>query len=185
MNEAAHKPAVASAARKPGRDAIELLTSDHRAVEKLFDAFEKTGDDDLEAKGALAQRACEELTVHSIIEEEILYPAAHKALGKHDAIDVNEAFVEHYLVKTLVEKFESLKPGDKGFDASFKVMSDLVRHHIEEEESELLPELRRRGIDLVALGDKLGARKAELVKKLERAGSKLVGDRSLSFGRPA
>jgi len=185
MNEAAHKPAAASAAHSPGRDAIELLKSDHRAVEKLFDAFEKARDDDLEAKGTLAQRACEELTVHSIIEEEILYPAAHKALGKHDALDVNEAYVEHYLVKTLIEKFDSLKPGDEGFDASFKVMSELVRHHIEEEESALFPELRQCGLDLVALGDKLGARKAELVKKLEQAGSKLVGDRSLSFGRPA
>jgi len=165
-------------------DAIELLKADHRSVEKLFDAFEKARDDDLAAKGTLAQRACEELTVHAIIEEEILYPAAHKSLGKQDEIDVDEAYVEHYLVKTLISKFESLKPGDHGFDAAFKVMSELVRHHVEEEESELFPELQRSSVDLAALGQKIAARKAELLAKLEVAGSKLVGDQSLSFPRP-
>ena len=166
-------------------DAIALLKADHRAVERLFDAFEKASDSDLEAKGTLVRRACEELTVHAIIEEEILYPTAHKALGKQDEIDVDEAYVEHYLVKTLIEKFDSLKPGDHGFDATFKVMTELVKHHVEEEESELFPELRETGVDLVALGEKLSARKNELMKKLEAAGSKLVGERSLSFTRAA
>jgi hemerythrin superfamily protein len=166
-------------------DAIALLKADHRAVEKIFDAFEKAADDDLEAKGTLARRACEELTVHAIIEEELLYPAAHRALEKQDEIDVDEAYVEHYLVKTLIEKFDSLRPGDDGFDATFNVMSELVKHHVEEEESELFPELRESGIDLVALGVKLAARKNELMKKLDAAGSKLVGDRSLSFIRAA
>ncbi|TCG04592.1 cation-binding protein [Paraburkholderia steynii] len=166
-------------------DAIALLKADHRSVERLFDAFEKTGDDDLEAKGTLAQRACEELTVHAIIEEEFLYPAAHKALQRQDEIDVDEAYVEHFLVKTLIGKFGSLKPGDDGFDATFKVMSELVKHHVEEEESELFPELRKSGVDLVALGEKLGARKTELMSKLEETGSKLAGDGSLSFARPS
>ncbi|MGT2477614.1 hemerythrin domain-containing protein [Paraburkholderia terrae] len=166
-------------------DAITLLKADHRAVEKLFDAFEKAADDDLEAKGTLVRRACEELTVHAMIEEELLYPAAHKALEKQDEIDVDEAYVEHYLVKTLIEKFDSLRPGEDGFDATFKVMSELVKHHVEEEESELFPELRGSGVDLVALGARLSARKNELMKKLEATGSTLVGDRSLSFARPA
>ncbi len=172
-----------SAAANATTDAIALLKADHRAVEKLFDAFEKAADGDLEAKGSLARRACEELTVHALIEEEILYPVAHKQLEKQDEIGVDEAYVEHYLVKTLIEKFDSLKPGDHGFDATFKVMSELVKHHVEEEESELFPELRESGVDLIALGEKLRARKAELMKKLEQAGSKLTGDRTLSFVR--
>jgi hemerythrin-like domain-containing protein len=98
---------------------------------------------------------------------------------------VDKAYVEHYLVKTLIEKFDSLRPGDDGFDATFKVMSELVKRHVEEEESELFPELRESGVDLVALGVKLAARKNELIKKLDAAGSKLVGDRSLSFTRAA
>ncbi|GJH05906.1 hemerythrin domain-containing protein [Paraburkholderia terrae] len=166
-------------------DAIALLKADHRAVEKLFEAFEKAADGDLDAKGTLARRACEELTVHAIIEEELLYPAAHRALEKQDEIDVDEAYVEHYLVKTLIEKFDSLRPGDDGFDATFKVMSELVKHHVEEEESELFPELRESGVDLIALGVKLATRKNELMEKLDAAGSRLVGDRSLSFTRAA
>ncbi|WP_245253634.1 hemerythrin domain-containing protein [Paraburkholderia sp. LEh10] len=184
-NQANMEPAAGSAAVNAASDAIELLKSDHRSVEKLFDAFDKAGVDDLDARGTLAQRACEELTVHAIIEEEILYPAAHKALEKTNELDVDEAYVEHYLVKTLIEKFDSLKPGDQGFDATFSVMSELVRHHVEEEESELFPELRKSGVDLAALGQQIATRKAELMKKLEAAGSKLVGDRSLSFGRVA
>ena len=172
-----------SASAEAQADAISLLKADHRAVEKLFEAFEKAEDGDLDAKGTLARRACEELTVHAIIEEELLYPAAHRALEKQDEIDVDEAYVEHYLVKTLIEKFDSLRPGDDGFDATFKVMSELVKHHVEEEESELFPELRESGVDLVALGVKLATRKNELTEKLEAAGSKLVGDRSLSFTR--
>ena len=175
-----------SANNAPGAvDAITLLKADHRAVEKLFDAFEKAKDGDLDAKGALARRACEELTVHAMIEEEFLYPAAHRALEKQDKIDVDEAYVEHYVVKTLIEKFDSLRPGDVGFDATFKVMSELVKHHVEEEESELFPELRESGVDLMAMGAKLSARKNELMKKLDAAGGKLVGDRSLSFTRAA
>lgn len=175
-----HSPSAETSAHA---DAIALLKADHRTVEKLFDAFEKAGYDDLEAKGTLARRACEELTVHAIIEEELLYPVAHKQLDKQDEIDVDEAYVEHFLVKTLIEKFDTLKPGDHGFDATFKVMSELVKHHVEEEESALFPELRESGVDLVALGEKLRARKAELMNKLDQAGSKLVGDRTLAFTR--
>jgi hemerythrin superfamily protein len=180
MTENANKElATGSARSNNSTDAIALLEADHRAVEKLFEAFEKASDDDLAAKGTLAQRACEELTVHAMIEEEILYPAAHKALKKNDEIDVDEAYVEHFLVKTLIAKFDSLKPGDHGFDATFKVMSELVKHHVEEEESELFPELRESGVDLVLMGEEIAKRKAALVKKLEQAGSKLVGDNSM------
>ncbi|CAB3754137.1 hemerythrin domain-containing protein [Paraburkholderia solisilvae] len=173
-----------SATANPVSNAIELLKADHRAVEKLFDAFEKAGNDDLAAKGTLAQRACEALTVHAIIEEEILYPAAQKALGK-DKIDVEEAFVEHFLVKTLISKFTTLKPGEQGFDATFKVMSELVRHHVEEEEDELFPEFQKSGADLLALGKQLHARKEQLQSKLEEAGSKLVGDNTIAFAGSA
>ncbi|RZF26335.1 hemerythrin domain-containing protein [Paraburkholderia sp. UYCP14C] len=172
-----------SAARETTKtpDALALLEADHRAVEKLFDAFGKSGGDGrdaLETKAALAQRACEELTMHTIIEEELLYPAAQQALPDDDKLDVDEAYVEHFLVKMLIGKFETLKPGDKGFDATFKVMSELVRHHVEEEEGELFPALRRTGCDLAALGKKIAARKQTLQAKLDEAGSRAVGDRT-------
>jgi hemerythrin superfamily protein len=158
----------------PAGDAIALLESDHRAVEKLFAAFEQTGDDDLDAKGTLVRRACEELTVHAMIEEELLYPAAHGALSGDSQKDVDEAYVEHFLVKTLIEKFTTLKPGAEGFDATFRVMAESVRHHIREEESALFPELRKSGLDLAELGQRLVKRKAQLQAKLPKD----AGDRT-------
>ena len=159
-------------------DALTLLVADHRAVEKLFKAFERAADDDLEAKAALAQRACEELSIHTMIEEELLYPAAQEALPDSDKVDVEEAYIEHFLVKTLIAKFETMKAGDKGFDATFKVMSEMVGHHVEEEEEELFPELRRSTCNLHALGVKMASRKAELQGKLDALGSRSVGDRT-------
>jgi hemerythrin superfamily protein len=146
-------------------DALAFLEAEHRSVEKLFEAFGKAADD-LDAKSALVQRACEELSIHTMLEEELLYPAAQ------------EAYIEHFLVKTLIAKFETLKPCDKGFDATFKVMSEMVGHHVEEEEEELFPELRKSKCDLRALGEKLAKRKAELQSKLDAVGSGSVGDKT-------
>ncbi|CAE6815623.1 hypothetical protein R75461_05854 [Paraburkholderia nemoris] len=154
-------------------DAIAFLESEHRAVERLFAAFEKTGEDQLDAKGTLARRACEELTMHAMIEEELLYPAAQEVLPEDKKKDVDEAYVEHFLVKTLIEKFATLKPGADGFDATFTVMAESVRHHVKEEELELFPELRRSGLDLTRLGQQLAARKTQLQAKLPTD----VGDR--------
>jgi len=159
-------------------DALALLEADHRAVEKLFEAFKRAGDDDLEAKATLAQRACEELTIHTIIEEELLYPAPQKALPEDGTVDVEEAYVEHFLVKTLITRFETLKAGDKGFDATFKVMSELVQHHIDEEEGTLFPDLRRTQCDVAVLGAKIATRKEALQRKLDEAGSRTVGDKT-------
>lgn len=159
---------------RPATDALLLLEADHRAVEKLFTAFEKTEDGDLDAKDTLVRRACEELTIHAMIEEEILYPAAHEALTGDAQKDVDEAYVEHFLVKTLIGKFTTLKAGAEGFDAAFKVMAENVKHHVDEEEAELFPELRKVGLDLVALGERIAKRKAQLQAKL--VGD--VGDRT-------
>jgi hemerythrin superfamily protein len=160
------------------QDALAVLEADHRAVEKLFEAFGKTADDDLEARSALARRACEELSIHTMLEEELLYPAAQEAFPDSDTIDVEEAYVEHFLVKTLIARFETLKAGDTGFDATFKVMSEMVGHHVEEEEGELFPELRKSKCNLQTLGEKTAKRKADLQSKLDAVGSRSVGEKS-------
>jgi hemerythrin superfamily protein len=147
-------------------NALDILTEDHRAVDQLFDAFERADKDDRDRKNTLVQRACELLTIHAIVEEELLYPAAREALGSDGKLDVDEAFVEHYLVKTLIEKFTQLKAGDQGFDATFKVLKENVMHHVEEEESELFPEIRKTRIDLDALGRKIVARKEALQSRI-------------------
>jgi hemerythrin superfamily protein len=147
-------------------DALDVLEADHRAIEQLFDAFERAERNDFERKNTLAQRACELLTIHAIVEEEMLYPAAQEALGADPRIDVDEAYVEHFLVKTLIERFASLKAGDDGFDATFKVLKENATHHIEEEETTLFPEVRRTQMDLVALGARMAARKAALKERI-------------------
>ncbi|KIG06838.1 hemerythrin domain-containing protein [Caballeronia concitans] len=159
---------TAQASQQPQTgDALEILMADHRAVEQLFDAFDRAPKDDLERKSTLVQRACELLTIHAIIEEELLYPAAREAFGKDDEkIDVEEAYVEHFLVKTLIEKFTQLRAGDEGFDATFRVLKENVTHHVEEEESELFKEIRKTGIDLAKLGEKIEARKTELQNRI-------------------
>ena len=153
--------------RKP--DGLEILAADHRAIEQLFDAFERTAANDFERKNTLVQRTCELLTIHTIVEEELLYPAAQDALGAHERIDVDEAYVEHFLVKTLIERFASLRAGDDGFDATFKVLRENTTHHIEEEETTLFPEVRKTGIDLDALGTGIAARKAALQVRITEA----------------
>ncbi|QSN63868.1 hemerythrin domain-containing protein (plasmid) [Caballeronia sp. M1242] len=144
-----------------------MLEEDHRAVEQLFEAFDRAPKDDLERKSTLVQRACELLTIHAIVEEELLYPAAREAFGSDDEkIDVEEAYVEHFLVKTLIEKFTQLKAGDEGFDATFRVLKENVMHHVEEEESELFKEIRKTKLDVAALGQKIEARKTELQNRI-------------------
>jgi hemerythrin superfamily protein len=165
-----------SARKDAADDALDLLIRDHRAVQRIFDAFEKADDHDLDAKGTLVRRACEELTVHAIIEEDLFYPAAKDALPDSDVVDVDEAYVEHFLVKTLIEKFTTLTPGAAGFDATFKVLTEMVRHHIEEEESELFPELRKAKVDLESLGRKLMQRKAALEAKLPKDAGDRTGE---------
>lgn len=159
-------------------DALSFLEAQHRSVEKLFKAFEKAADGDLEAKAALAQRTCEELSIHTVLEEELLYPAAQEALPEGDRMDVEEAYIEHFLVKTLIAKFETMEAGEKGFDATFKVLSELVGHHVKEEEEDLFPQLRKSKCNLRALGEKITLRSAELQSKLDAVGSRSVGDRT-------
>ena len=148
------------------RDALDMLEEDHRAIEQLFDAFDRADAGDLERKNTLVQRVCELLTIHSMIEEEMLYPAAQNMLGAQQRIDIDEAYVEHFLIKTLIERCASLKAGEDGFDGTVKVLKENAAHHIEEEESVLFPEVRKTSMDLVALGTKMAARKAALRERI-------------------
>ena len=142
-------------------DAITLLEADHREVEDLFKRFKSaTSDAD---KAAIAQRICLALKVHAQIEEELFYPPAREKTGDRDLVD--EAVVEHMGAKTLIAQIEAMRPGQPLYDAKVTVLGEQVRHHVEEEESELFPEVRQTRIDLDALGAKLAARKAELLER--------------------
>jgi hemerythrin superfamily protein len=146
-------------------DAIALLERDHREVEDLFERFEAAGSD--AEKGEIAEQICMALKVHAQIEEELFYPPARDETG--DAGLVDEALVEHMSAKVLIAQIESMEPGQPLYDAKVKVLGEQIRHHVEEEESELFPEVRETGMNLEALGAKLAARKADLLGELAPA----------------
>jgi hemerythrin superfamily protein len=147
------------AAAKRIQDAIALLKADHREVKAMFEQYEKTESD--KDKQELASKICRALTVHAQIEEEIFYPAAYDALDDDDLLD--EAEVEHGSAKELIAQIESSSPSEPLFDAKVKVLGEYIDHHVKEEENELFPECRASDMDLKALGEKLRARKEDLL----------------------
>jgi hemerythrin superfamily protein len=138
---------------------ITLLKRDHREVEEMFDDFKELNDS--AAKGRLAQKICLALTVHTEIEEEIFYPAARKATGDDDLLD--EALVEHAGAKHLIAEIEKMRPGDDLFDAKVTVLGEQIKHHVEEEEEELFPEIEDSKMDVATVGKQMAARKKELM----------------------
>lgn len=153
-------------AETKSQDAIALLKEDHRTVEKLFKDFESAKGEGRKEK--LARQICMELTVHTNIEEEIFYPACE---GKIEEDMIKEAYVEHDSAKLLIAEIEAGSgQSDDYFDAKVKVLSEQVEHHVEEEEKELFPEVRKADIDLKALGEQLAARKQELMKEYKASG---------------
>jgi hypothetical protein len=141
-------------------DAISLLKADHRAVDALFDEFDKARRSD--TKSRLVGQICDALKIHTIIEEEIFYPAVRP---KIDADIVDEGIVEHDGAKVLINDLAGSKPTDAYYDAKVKVLAEEIRHHVQEEEGWLrgmFAQSRRTDIDMDELGAKLAARKAEL-----------------------
>lgn len=132
------------------------MKSDHREVEQLFKRFEKTGDNAYAAKRQLVASMIEALSVHAEIEELVFYPAVRIEVPKAKS-DVLEALEEHHVVKVVLRELEDLDPMSERFDAKVTVMTELVRHHVKEEEGELFPEVRRRisRRELLELGDRL------------------------------
>jgi hemerythrin superfamily protein len=150
----------ASTARSKTPDAIALLKADHRQVEDWFSQFDKTGSKS--RKQQLAARICEALTIHTTIEEEIFYPAFIEATGDKDTH--HEAVVEHAGAKKLIADIQRLSSGDDYFDAKVTVLSEMIKHHVKEEEQPggMFAEARKSEMDLVTLGQQLQARKKEL-----------------------
>jgi len=147
------------------QDAFALLAADHKLVKSLFKEFESLkdeGDDD--RKAALVDTICNELTVHTQIEEEIFYPALREAIQDEDLMD--EADVEHASAKQLITQLEQLQVGGDHYDAMVTVLGEYVDHHVKEEEGEMFSKARKADIDSAALGEEMAVRKAELKEEL-------------------
>jgi hemerythrin superfamily protein len=143
-------------------DAIALLKADHRVVEDLFEKFESAKEP---AKLAtLAKQICTELMVHATIEEEIFYPACKGKIEDEELLD--EAYVEHDGAKVLIAELLQGSPSHEFYDAKVKVLSEEIRHHVQEEERWLrgmFSQARRTDIDMTSLGLEIFNRKEELL----------------------
>ncbi|HEY2678597.1 MAG TPA: hemerythrin domain-containing protein [Steroidobacteraceae bacterium] len=148
-------------------DAIALLKADHRQVEQWFAKFEKSSSK--AEKQQLASRICDALTIHTTIEEEIFYPAFLTATG--DTEKHHEAVVEHAGAKKLIAEIRGTAPDEDYFDAKVKVLSEMIKHHVKEEEKSggLFAEAKQSEMDLRALADQLMARKHELHSQAKAA----------------
>jgi hemerythrin superfamily protein len=148
------------------QDAVSLIKADHRTVEQLFREFEEAGDRAYKTRQQLVEQIIRELEVHATIEEELYYPAVEAKAKKDGKEMVAEAVEEHHVVKVLLGELSAMSSEDESFDAKVTVLMENVRHHVEEEESELLPEseeilgdeeLARLGEEMAACKQQLGA----------------------------
>ena len=121
-------------------DAITLLKKDHKTVEALFKQFEKAEDQPEKAR-QIADEIVEQLSVHAAIEELVFYPAVRDAVDDTEET-VLESLEEHHVVKLLLSELETMDPTHERFKPKMTVLIENVRHHVEEEEQELFPQVR-------------------------------------------
>ncbi|MFN2537412.1 MAG: hemerythrin domain-containing protein [Mycobacteriales bacterium] len=122
-------------------DAIVLLKNDHKEVERLFKQFEKLGEGAHASKRKLVDQIIEMLSKHAAIEEMHFYPTVRKAVPDAEA-DVLEGLEEHHVVKWTLSELQALDPENERFDAKVTVLIESVRHHVEDEEGEMFPQVR-------------------------------------------
>ncbi len=122
-------------------DAIVLLKADHKEIRSLFRQFENAGENATSTKGKLVEKIIELLTVHTYIENEVMYPQVRKLLPELED-DVLESYEEHHVADVLCVELAALKPDAERFDAKTTVLIENVTHHIEEEEQDWFPKVR-------------------------------------------
>jgi hemerythrin superfamily protein len=143
-------------------NAIDLLIHDHRVVEELFAEFEKAGKRAFKTKQHIVEKFSKELTVHAYIEETIFYPTARTAVPATKD-HVLESIEEHHTVVWMLSELAKIDPTDERYDAKVTVLIENVRHHVEEEEEEWFPQVRKaiKASTLEELGERLAAAKAD------------------------
>jgi len=150
-------------------NAIELLEADHKRVKGILSQLSESTERGIKKRAALLAKLEMEITLHTKLEEEILYPAFKKAGGKEQAVMYHEAKEEHRTVDSLVlPDLKTTDPGTVEFTGRVKVVKELLEHHIEEEESEMFPQARELmdKDELEALGEQMALYKATYMKSL-------------------
>jgi hemerythrin superfamily protein len=173
MAKAKSKAGKRSGSRQP--EAIAMLIEDHQKVQKLFKQFEKA--ESQQQKSDIAEQACNELTVHAELEEQVFYPAVREAIDETDLLD--EAEVEHNVAKELIEKLKGMDSADEEYAATFTVLGEYVNHHITEEQDELFPKVKKAGLDMEALAAEMAEKKQELMAQMG-----MNAEEGMMSGRP-
>jgi hemerythrin superfamily protein len=150
-------------------DPVKLILTDHEKMRELFDEFE--GTENKRSKARIAREILLELDVHAGIEEEIYYPAVEQALDESEKEAIAEAEEEHHVVHLLIGELREMSPSDEHFDAKMTVLIENVRHHMEEEEQEMLPKSKEviDDTERESLGEQMWERKRALTKELKTA----------------
>ena len=149
----------------PHQDAIAMLTADHKKVKKLFSEFDKLQEEGShEEKSSIVEQICNELKIHTELEEEIFYPAVRKAIDDSDLMD--EALVEHAGAKDLIAQLEEASPNNDLYDAKVTVLGEQIDHHVKEEEGSMFPKAKKAKLDTEALGATMLKRKMALMEKM-------------------
>jgi hemerythrin superfamily protein len=165
--------------RRKAADAIALLKADHRQVEAWFSQFTKSRS--TQKKQQLATSICDALTVHTTIEEEIFYPACKGKIEDDEILE--ESYVEHDGAKVLIAELLDSEPDAEFYDAKVSVLSEMIKHHVKEEEKRgegLFAQAKAADLDLEALGQRLMERK-EALKEEFADGAKLPPPHTRSF----
>lgn len=148
--------------------ATQLIRRDHKKVDGLFDKFEQTKKAD--GKKRILDQVIQEIEIHAKLEEEIFYPAVRKQLGEEDLLD--EAKQEHQQAKEIIGELKKLHGEDGQLEDKFSELVECIKHHVEEEEGELLPKVEESEMDLAEIGDELTERKQELMQQMKAKSSK-------------
>ena|SRR3712207_4952138 len=143
-------------------NAVEMLKADHEKVKGLFRQYENS--DEKREKKKIADEILHELQVHAALEEEIFYPAYKRKAEAEGKEMVAEAVEEHHVVHLLIGEIKEMKSVTEQFDAKMKVLIENVEHHVQEEESEMLPAAQETlGEEIEKLTPKMEKRKQELM----------------------
>lgn len=149
-------------------NAVTMLKEDHKKVKGLFEEFEKATS---KRKLGICKETLLELKVHTTLEEELFYPAVEKAVK--DEKMMAEAEEEHHVAETIMAELEACTEMDVQFEAKYTVLAENVQHHINEEETEMLPKAEKLGKEkLDQLGEQMMMRKEELMAQMQKGGPK-------------
>jgi hemerythrin superfamily protein len=146
------------------QDAIGILKQDHRKVEALFSQFEKATSN----KQSILNQIIKELSIHATVEENLVYPLLEDIDKVAD--DAAEAYEEHHVVKMMLAELADLPAEKEVVAAKVRVLCEMIKHHVKEEERDLLPQLKKNGVDLDRLADDILRRKQQLMAGVASGG---------------